>query len=352
VGAGVGGGVIGLILVIVLQAFGLLPVPGRSAAIEAREQARAASEAVAVLDRRLMAIEAMTEGLPSLSSEVDGLLRDLSALQARVEASAAKTDVDALAVTVADLGQRLDQMPPAAGRDELDRLVERVGRLETMAPVGGPGEGEAVAALSARIGDSEARLTLLAERLDAAEAEIGRQTATAAVAARSEQAARAMAVVSLRRTAAEGEPFASDLDLLASLGLAGGDVAALRPFAVGVATGESLAAEFSAVAEAIVSATASGGPATGLAGKLLGWAQGLVTVRPVGPVAGGDPPAIVSRMRAAVATGDLAAALAEREGLPEAGKEASAGWAAKAVDRTSLDRLTAALAGAAEAAGQ
>ena len=40
-----------------------------------------------------------------------------------------------------------------------------------------------------------------------------------------------------------------------------------------------------------------------------------------------------------VAKGDLAAALAEREALPQAGKDASAEWAAKAADRVGLDGL-------------
>ena len=68
-------------------------------------------------------------------------------------------------------------------------------------------------------------------------------------------------------------------------------------------------------------------------------ARSLVSVRPVGPVAGSDPPAVVSRMEAAVATGDLATALRERDGLPPAGKDASAAWAAKAMERVNADRL-------------
>jgi hypothetical protein len=67
-------------------------------------------------------------------------------------------------------------------------------------------------------------------------------------------------------------------------------------------------------------------------------------------MAGDDPPAIVSRIEAAVAKGDLAAALAEREGLPAVGKEASAAWAAKAADRVAVDGLVAKISGSAAAA--
>jgi hypothetical protein len=71
----------------------------------------------------------------------------------------------------------------------------------------------------------------------------------------------------------------------------------------------------------------------------VGSARGLVSIRPAGPVAGDDPPAIVSRMQAAVDKGDLATALDERDGLPDAGKEASASWAAAAADRIKIDSL-------------
>ena len=70
----------------------------------------------------------------------------------------------------------------------------------------------------------------------------------------------------------------------------------------------------------------------------------LVTVRPTGPVAGNDPAAIVSRMQAAVDAGDLATALSERDGLPAAGKDASADWAAAAESRVTVDGLIARIA--------
>ena len=71
----------------------------------------------------------------------------------------------------------------------------------------------------------------------------------------------------------------------------------------------------------------------------------LVTVRPTGPIAGNDPAAVVSRMRAAVEAGDFAKALDERDGLPPAGKEASAEWAAAAEQRAAIDALIARIAG-------
>jgi len=132
-------------------------------------------------------------------------------------------------------------------------------------------------------------------------------------------------------------------------GGAGGEVAALRPFATaGVATPAELAGEFATVADAILAATASSGPAPGLWERFVGSLRDIVSVRPAGPMTGNDPPAVVSRIEAALADGDLAKALAERATLPQAGKDASADWAQKAADRIAVDRLIAAAAGAAE----
>jgi hypothetical protein len=50
-------------------------------------------------------------------------------------------------------------------------------------------------------------------------------------------------------------------------------------------------------------------------------------------------------MQMAVDRGDLAAALAERNALPEAGETASAAWAAAAADRVALEAALAGLAG-------
>jgi hypothetical protein len=153
-------------------------------------------------------------------------------------------------------------------------------------------------------------------------------------------AARAIAIVALRRAVDEGVPFTTDLDLAAALGLPADDVAALKPFAAkGVATRATLAAQFAAVGEAVVSATTQADPNAGFFARLIAGIGSLVTVRPAGPVAGSDPAAIVSRMRAAVESGDLATALSERDALPPAGKDASADWAAAAGDRVAVDAL-------------
>ncbi len=128
--------------------------------------------------------------------------------------------------------------------------------------------------------------------------------------------------------------------MIAALGISGDLLQPLRPLAdTGVASGATLAKEFVPVADAILGATSASDPDASFFQRALSGLGSLVSIRPAGPVPGNDPPAIVSRMTAALAAGDVATALAEREALPAAGKDASAAWAAKASQRVALDRL-------------
>ena len=81
--------------------------------------------------------------------------------------------------------------------------------------------------------------------------------------------------------------------------------------------------------------------ATDLLGKFLTSAKTLVRVQPTGPVEGNDAAAIVSRIRAALGSGDLARALEEWQALPDAGKAAATDWADAVKARIEADRMVA-----------
>jgi hypothetical protein len=205
---------------------------------------------------------------------------------------------------------------------------------------GGGGSPEAIATLSDQLGDAASGLKAVAGRVDALEKSVAALEASSGAGVDSARAARAVAFAALRRAAAAGGSFTSDLGMLSTLGVSGDAFESLRPLAAdSTPSAAELAAEFPGVASAILAATAGGDPDAGFFQRLVGSARGLVSIRPAGPVAGDDPPAIVSRMQAAVDKGDLATALDERDGLPDAGKEASASWAAAAADRIKIDSL-------------
>jgi hypothetical protein len=338
--AGVAGGIVALILIIVLQAIGLVPSPGRSAALQAADQAKAANEAAEALDRRVSAVEMITQNLPSKTT-VEGLDGKVAQLQKQMGGLATQGDLTVLENKLAALARKVDGLPAGVTQDDLAALADRVARLEAGGAAGDGGSvgSAAVAALNSRIDRAQASLKALDDRIAGLEAKASSGAADGTL------AARAIAVVALRRAVDEGAPFATDLDLAAALGLPADDVAALKPFADnGVATKAALAAQFGEVGEAIVRAAAQADADAGFFDRLIAGMGSLVTVRPAGPVAGDDPAAIVSRMRAAVDAGDLEAALRERNSLPGAGRDASADWTAAAWERVTVDGLIARIA--------
>lgn len=339
--AGVAGGAIALVLAIILQAVGVLPAPGRAAADAAAEQARAAAESTSSLDRRLTAAEAMVQGLSALRASIANADTGVAAVRAALASLATRADLEGAVALVGQLRQRIDALPASVTRADLDALTDRLARLEVALAAGGGGSAAsdaAVAALSAKLGEAETALRSLTDRLAAAESEVaGLDTRPMAG---GEAAVRAIAITALRRASERGEPFTGEVDMVAALGVPAEDVSALRPFADrGVPATSALVAVFPVVADAILTASATSDPDAGFIDRIVSGLGGLVSIRPAGPIAGTDAPAIVSRMVAAVDAGDLAAALAERAGLPEPGKTASAEWASRAGDRVALDAL-------------
>ncbi|MCW5698137.1 MAG: hypothetical protein KIS96_15620 [Bauldia sp.] len=331
----------------VLLAAGLIPQRGDADADAALAAASEASAAVETLRGEIAAVPALdlaplaarldaleTVALPALAADIAALSDQLSTALAGLdtvgrELPLLRRDVDAAAAAAGD--------PQAAGRlgDQLGALDERVASLESASDSIDPLLGARIARIErelARLGDTIAALTAVAD-----------------LQGRTEAAAVALAFGNLAAAAGAGNPFRPELAMLTELGVAADATASVAAYAAGVPSVEALAAAFPAVADAVIDATTE--ESDGFWDRLFGAARGLVEVRPAGPVAGDDPPAILSRMTAAVRAGDLAAALAERAALPEAGLAVSAGWAADAADRialeAALDALEAALSGSA-----
>jgi hypothetical protein len=155
----------------------------------------------------------------------------------------------------------------------------------------------------------------------------------------------AIAAGALAEALRGGAPFSAELDALAALGVGEADIAALRPHATaGLPTHQALQSGFDAAIadvplEQPVPANA------GTVERLLESARGLVEVRRAGPTTGDQPAAVVTRVRAALAAGDLETALAEWRGLPENARTATAAWAERAEARLAAERLVAKLRG-------
>jgi hypothetical protein len=331
------GGVVALLLLMLLQAAGVLPAPGASIARLAADQAHNASDALASVERRLTAVEAMTEGVPAQRTEITATVTRVAALEKGAGAAAAKSDLETVRTDLASLRSRVDQTAPSATPGEVAAVTGRLQRVEA-ALAAGPSAAGAAAAAIVPPADADARIAGLSQRLDAAEAAIkGLSSTSTAAAGANAASARTTARAALRRVVDAGKPFSAELDGLAAFG-PDPAVTSLRPYAQnGIATREGLHSDFGKVEDAILVATQ--GTDDSIFGRLVAGARSLVSVRPSAPIAGNDPTAIVSRMDAAVAGGDLSTALRERDGLPAAGKTASAEWAARAGARVAADAV-------------
>ena len=85
------------------------------------------------------------------------------------------------------------------------------------------------------------------------------------------------------------------------------------------------------------------GPPAASASRRTASAGSLVEVKPAGPVEGSSAVAVLSRVEAAVAAGDLSTALREADGFDASGREAIAAWRTAAERRLAIDAAVAAL---------
>lgn len=328
-------------------------------------------------------ISALTERLGSAEQRLDQIAtsEDLLALQ-EVIASAAGEDAaglsglaqlgQAISDETANLSARIDTMEPTiqgltdavAALEE--RMAESLGTGASMSDI--EGLGDRIASIDGQLGDmrdsvagaaaaNAATGQLLAEHeervatLEAAVADIRTALGTVqdrASSGTADRAAMALALAQFRDAVQGGGPFAAPLETLSAImGSDRPELAVLASHAeAGVPTATELSARFEAVAGDIVAA-ASIREDAGILGRLVDNARGIVSVRPVSPVSGDTPAAIVSRISGSLADGRLNAAREEWAALPEPAREAAADWGRQLVARVevdgAVDRLAAGL---------
>lgn len=284
-----------------------VPVDERLAAVEEKVGALAEQQpaspdnaALDALQQRVDALEAVgvagnERAPPDLSPQLSALQQEVAALRA---AAPAPVDLEA-------------QLAPL--RKEAETLAARVNAL--------PGE-ERIQAIDGRIAALEAKLDGVERRI-----------ATAI------SLAPAVAADALSQRLETGAPFVDALAALRDLGVDPEALTALEPEAQsGIPTLADLQVRFEA-AIAPIALSPDADEKAGALERLFSSARGLVDVRPAYPTAGDDPAAVVARIRAALAKGDLKAALAEREALPQGAKDATADWALAAEARLEADEL-------------
>jgi hypothetical protein len=270
------------------------------------------SAAVAALEKRVGAIESSAGG-----SNTTDLDKRIAALEAASAGNGAASDAtQRLATQAKDLRADVD-----AEKGAIPDLSARVAKLESDAPKASAA-GPDLAALAARIDKIEGALAAPKSTEKPAAAD---NAATIAIIAE-------VAEERLR----SGAGLGSELAALQRLGVEAGTLAPLQAVVNGAPTNGALAAAFDAVAPRVLAATTPADTGS-VSDRFLAHLHGLVKVRELNETAGDDPQALVSQIEAASRRGDIGAALASFDKLPEAARKAAGDWPTLARARAAAD---------------
>jgi hypothetical protein len=184
-------------------------------------------------------------------------------------------------------------------------------------------------------GPSKVETAALGSRLDRLAAD-QRRTAQAA--------GEALAAVDLSDAARASSPFADQLTALDRLLPDTADRRALQILArSGAPSRSALAAEFAGLADRAAVASRRAPQGASLLSRAAHMLEAVFTVRRVDRLTGDDPDAVLARAQRRADDGDLEGALKDLDALPPSGRDAVAGWRARAGRRVEIDRLVAAI---------
>jgi hypothetical protein len=263
--------------------------PDRSARLDKIERAIESQRTEPAVGGRIAGVEAQAK---SLGDGIAALQRRVDEIAASGQSAAKQADTALNAAAAAkSASEAANKME--VQRSDLDAVASRIMALESAV------KGLAAATVPV---DRAARLTVAAE--------------------------------ALRATVERGAPYQAELASLRALGVDEKTTAPLEPFAAnGVPTAAALARELDALTQALQQASQpEPGDATFL-GRLKANAEKLVRITPAGAPVGSDPAAVVARIRFDAAHGDIDAALAAIDALPDSAKSLTAAWSKKAAAR-------------------
>lgn len=370
--AGLVGGLVG----VVGAGVGLdkLPIAGLMGAGDTGQKTAQIEERLDELSGRVEQQSKTVSGAPS-SSQIDDLARRLTVLEGKPAPEAPKLP-DNLGERLAGLESTLKTLQEAGGKtgasgvEQAAALVARVDKAEQafrerMAALSGElGEIRTLAEKAgetARSRPGDAALESVTARLDALDrklADIAERPAATGT-AQGHDAMLALAFESLRRAASGGEPFAAQLEAVSRLADGAAEAEALSASANrGVPARKTLLEALPERISRARSALDHAGDETFL-DRLAANARSVVRIRRIGPAEGDSPQAVLSRVEALAAKGNLEAAAGEAGTLSGTAGDAMAPWLEQARSRLALDaaldalekRLLARAAGAAAKEG-
>lgn len=300
---------------------------------------------------------ALQGALSDQSNQIESLSGQIAALS---ETAADSSATDALEAQIAELSAQLEQARAAVAeaqnavavtRDGLTAridalatdITERVATLEK-APIEQAADAAVAVAvqayesevaalrdetrsrfdalsedLQARLGEGNAAIV---EALEANQRLQDERAEREAAARAAEDAARKAQAMSVVRTALEtGAPFDAALQVLTDAPAPLPDLAA-----EGAPTSSELADAFPPLARTALTVALREADDNSMEGRAMTFFRTQLGIRSLTPQEGDDPDAVLSRMEAAVATGDYDTAVTEAAALPEAAQAVLADW--------------------------
>lgn len=304
--------------------------------------------------------------MSGLTAEIETQKAALTAMEARLQAAESAPGPD-LAALRQEILAALPAAPAVADTGAVDtalkdlegRVSDLDARLKTIEsrPVAEAGAAPAIPA------EVQSDIAALRQTLDAQAAEIAdlksvsesakesiaaAQTAEAEAAGKVEsadavarQARAAAALAELRAAIDSGASLAPALDALAASGL--NPPESLRADAEAIPTLDSLQKSFPDAARAALAASAEVPADAAWTDKVSAFFQSQTHARSLAPREGNSPDAVLSRIEAAVQSGDLSMAVAKTKALPEPAQAALAEWLDGARRREAAEQALKAL---------
>ncbi|WP_343080467.1 COG4223 family protein [Ostreiculturibacter nitratireducens] len=289
---------------------------------------------LADLKANAASVDFVTTGLDEMSRRIDALQDSLRAIGAAPGEAGSAEGIAALAADVAELRSRAasaEFVTNSVGElsARIDSLESEIAAIRAELAEGGAAAADIAAAAAeaeAKIAEAEAEATRLKQETEAAMQRVAARAALSHVQAAFET----------------GTPMAGALDELAAAGVEIPE--ALRATADGMPSLQALQGSFpdaarAALTESLKVTTEDAGTMDRIGAFL----RSQTGARSLEPREGDDPDAVLSRAEAALRGGDLAAAIAELDGLPEEGKAAMEPWTAGARARLAAAEAIAAL---------
>ncbi|MDP2733579.1 MAG: mitofilin family membrane protein, partial [Hoeflea sp.] len=335
--SGVLGAVIALAGGYALQSGGLLPAPGNGAdqvqALTARVDS--VSTELATLKTQITESESATGADISaqMSSRLDRLETQFNDMAEAGSQTGDAAGLEALQTRLAGLEAEIASLSQSSGDATPDpALAEAITELRA-----------AQSGLQAAIGELRTQTAAVSGKISALEQGQAELTEQLGDPGRQIDLARAIAAAGLKSAIDRGGPFMAELEAFASVVPDDPAVPELRDLAArGVPSRSRLIEEFPDAASAAIAAAQPVDENAGLVDRLMSSAMSVVKVRKVGDVEGDSAEAIAARAEARLLDGNLDAALAEWNALPEASRLAASDYGNALAARTRAEMLIAA----------